>query len=320
MIDTYRLYPGGTPGVIFNGNSLNDDSTFLNDLSYSMGIDRELKYINKKSNSYIQVLPYYQDVYILRLRVVGGDPGDTTAENFITNLVNNYLQINDSSLKTNLNNSVDVNKYWFHGNPKSQNGLYYLSTGTGFEDNPYGPYLVIQSTDEKMYQLSQNPVYVGDKGSIYVDAIYRGTSFKPSLYPLNLNQLTLEVPVTETNNEFYMNGVKKLRLIVKYTKLQKYDIITTEIVATTIRTSYDNKFFTITTNNQSFENLIYTGISNGKRKQLRPGSVEIYLSFFDSNTNESSVIPNYKIIISKYGDNEIFKLIRGFLVSNNVTP
>ena len=171
-----------------------------------------------------------------------------------------------------------------------------------------------------MYQLSQNDRYLGIDGSIYVDAIYKGTSFKPSLYPLNLNQLTLEVPVTETNNEFYMNGTKKLRLIVKYTKLQKYDIITTEIVATTIRASYDNKFFTITTTNESFENLIYTGISNGKRKQLRPGSVEIYLSFFDSNTNESSVIPNYKIIIAKYGDNEIFKLTRGDVVSNNVAP
>ena len=307
MIDTYRLYPGGTPGVIFNGDSLNDSTTNLNDLSYSMGIDRELKYINKKSNSYIQVLPYYQDIYILKLRV-NGDPGNTSAENFITNLVNNYLQVNDSSLKNN-------NRYWYHGN-----GLYYLSAQVEFENNPYGPYLVIQSTDEKMYQLSQNPIYVNDGGSISVDAIYKGTSFKPSLYPLNLNQLTLEVPVTETNNEFYMNGTKKLRLIVKYTKLQKYDIITTEIVATTIRASYDNKFFTITTTNESFENLIYTGISNGKRKQLRPGSVEIYLSFFDSDTNESSVIPNYKIIVSKYGDNEVFKLIKGSLVSNNTTP
>jgi uncharacterized delta-60 repeat protein len=298
MIDTYRLYPGGTPGVIFNGDSLNDNTTNLNDLSYSMGVDRELKYINKKSNSYIQVLPYYQDIYILKLRL-NGDPGNTPAENFITNLVNNYLQVNDSSLKNN-------NRYWYH-----ENGLNYLSTQTEFENNPYGPYLVIQSTDEKMYQLSQNPIYVGGGGSIYVDAIYKGTSFKPSLYPLNLNQLTLEVPVTETNNEFYMDGKKQLRLIVKYTKLQKYDIITTEIVATTIRASYDNKFFTITTDNQSFENLIYTSISNGKRKQLRPGSVEIYLSFFDSNTGESSIIPNYKIIITKYGDNEIFKLIRG---------
>ena len=313
MIDTYRLYPGGTPGVIFNGDSLKDDTTNLNDLSYSMGIDRELKYINKKSNSYIQVLPYYQDIYILKLSVVSG-PGNTVAENFITNLVNNYLQVNDSSLKNN-------NKYWYHGNINDVNGLYYLKGQFEFENNPYGPYLVIQSTDEKMYQLSQNPIYVGGGGSsISVDAIYKGTSFKPSLYPLNLNQLTLEVPVTETNNEFYMNGVKKLRLIVKYTKLQKYDIITTEIVATTIRASYDNKFFTITTDNQSFENLIYTGISNGKRKQLRPGSVEIYLSFFDSNTNESSVIPNYKIIVAKYGDNEIFKLIKGSLVSNNTTP
>ena len=58
----------------------------------------------------------------------------------------------------------------------------------------------------------------------------------------------------------------------------------------------------------------------GKRKQLRPGSVEIYLSFFDSDTNESSVIPKYKIIVAKYGDNEIFKLIKGSLVSNNTTP
>ena len=309
MIDTYRLYPGGTPGVIFNDDSLNDSTTNLNDLSYSMGIDRELKYINKKSNSYIQVLPYYQDIYILKLVIKDGDPGNENAENFITNLVNNYLKVNDSSLKNN-------NRYWYH-----VDGLNYLSTQSDFENNPYGPYLVIQSTDEKMYQLSQNPTYIfNNDRTISVDAIYKGTSFKPSLYPLNLNQLTLEVPVTETNNEFYMNGTKKLRLIVKYTKLQKYDIITTSIVATTIRASYDNKFFTITTTNQSFENLIYTGISNGKRKQLRPGSVEIYLSFFDSNTNESSVIPNYKIIIAKYGDNEIFKLTRGGVVSNNVAP
>ena len=76
----------------------------------------------------------------------------------------------------------------------------------------------------------------------------------------------------------------------------------------------------LTSNVQQQINTINTGISNGKRKQLRPGSVEIYLSFFDSNTNESSIIPNYKIIVTKYGDNEVFKLIRGGLVSNNTTP
>jgi hypothetical protein len=146
------------------------------------------------------------------------------------------------------------------------------------------------------------------------------TSFKPSLYPLNLNQLTFEVPITSENNQFYMNGIKQLRFIVKYTKLQKYDIITTDIKITNIRGQYDNKFFTLTLNDENFEDIIYSNISNGKRKQLRPGSVEIYLSFFDTNTNETSILPNYKIIVAKYGDNEVFKLIKGISVSNNISP
>lgn len=303
MIDTYRLYPSGTPGLIYYNDNEND--TRLNSLSTSMGINNKLKYIGKRDHSYVQVLPYYQDVYILKLSVLNNN--DPLL--FINYLVENYLQINDSSLKTEIGDNTNINKYWRHGNTLTQTGgLYYLNSESNFNNNPYGPYLVIQSTDEKMYQLSQNPIF---NGNIKVEAIYKGKSFKPSIYPLNLNQLTFEVPVTSENNQFYMDGTKQLRLIVKYTKLQKYDIITTDIVVTNIRGSLDNRFFTVTTTTGNFEKIIYESISYGKRKQIRPGSVEIYLSFFDTLTNESSSIPNYKIIVSKYGDNEVFKLIRG---------
>ncbi|NBU82276.1 MAG: hypothetical protein EBS55_11575, partial [Flavobacteriaceae bacterium] len=58
MIDTYRLYPNGTPGLIFYNSVL--ANTELNNLTFSMGIDRLTKYIGR-DNSYVQVLPYYQD-------------------------------------------------------------------------------------------------------------------------------------------------------------------------------------------------------------------------------------------------------------------
>jgi hypothetical protein len=118
-----------------------------------------------------------------------------------------------------------------------------------------------------------------------------------------------------------MDGSKQVRFIIKYTKLQKYDVVTTDIQVTTIRASYDNKFFTVElTSPYSIEYILLDSISKSKRKQFRPGSVEIYLSFFDTDTNETSLIPNYKIIITKYGDNEIFKLIRDGSVINNLIP
>jgi uncharacterized delta-60 repeat protein len=616
MIDTYRIYPKGTPGIIYYTVNFN-----LNDLLFSMGIDKHLKYIGKfRQKSYVQVLPYYQNVYILKISV----NGDNNPQLFINNLINNYLQINDSSLKSNILDNTP-NPYWTNGHYN-----YMANENYFYNDNPYGPYLVIQSTDEKMYQLSQNPIFSGvstprkiyvggdftsyngtssskmirlndtggidlyespgffeitvfdikmqndgkilvggdfinyngtganyiirlnsngsvdssfvygsgfnnvvstiaiqsdgkiliggyftnyngtganriirlntdgsvdntfvygsgfDNGvftiaiqsdgkilvggtftnyngtganyiirlnsdgsvdssfvygsgfdnevstiaiqsdgkiliggyftdyngtganriirlnsdgsvdssfvygsgfdspkisvrtiaiqsdgkilaggdftnyngtganyiirlnsdgsvdssfvygsgfdtsvqiitttpivnpSINVDAIYKGTSFKPFIYPLNLNQLTLEVPVTDDNNQFFMDGTKELRFIIKYIKLQQYDVSTAQIKVTTIRNEIsDNKFFTLTlSTNDSFENTVLGEISYTNRKQFRPGNVEIYLSFFDTNTNETSLIPNYKIIIAKYGDNEVFKLIKGPNVIN----
>jgi uncharacterized delta-60 repeat protein len=514
MIDTYRIYPKGTPGIIYYTVNFN-----LNDLLFSMGIDKHLKYIGKfRQKSYVQVLPYYQNVYILKISV----NGDNNPQLFINNLINNYLQINDSSLKSNILDNTP-NPYWTNGHYN-----YMANENYFYNDNPYGPYLVIQSTDEKMYQLSQNPIFSGvstprkiyvggdftsyngtssskmirlnDTGgidlyespgffeitvfdikmqndgkilvggdfinyngtganyiirlnsngsvdssfvygsgfnnvvstiaiqsdgkiliggyftdyngtganriirlnsdgsvdssfvygsgfdspkisvrtiaiqsdgkilaggdftnyngtganyiirlnsdgsvdssfvygsgfdtsvqiitttpivnpSINVDAIYKGTSFKPFIYPLNLNQLTLEVPVTDDNNQFFMDGTKELRFIIKYIKLQQYDVSTAQIKVTTIRNEIsDNKFFTLTlSTNDSFENTVLGEISYTNRKQFRPGNVEIYLSFFDTNTNETSLIPNYKIIIAKYGDNEVFKLIKGPNVIN----
>jgi len=663
MIDTYRIYPKGTPGIIYYTVNFK-----LNDLLFSMGIDKHLKYIGKfRQKSYVQVLPYYQNVYILKISV----NGDNNPLLFINNLINNYLQINDSSLKSKIIDNTP-NPYWTNGNYG-----YMANENYFYNYNPYGPYLVIQSTDEKMYQLSQNPIYtassvdtiyigggftnynhnganyiinlntdgsvnstynsgfdsyvqviviqsdnkllvggnfysyngtgasriirlnsdgsvdssfvygsgfngkttvqtiaiqsdnkilvgggfnnyngtganyiirlnsdgsvdssfvygdgfddlvniitiqsdnkilvgggfnnyngtganriirlnsdgsvdssfVYDDGfdsdvqtiviqsdgkilvggyfrnyngtganriirlnsdgsvdssfvygsgfdnlvniittqsdnkilvggyfnsyngtganyiirlnsdgsidssfvygsgfdnlvniittqsdnkilvggyfnsyngtganyiirlnsdgsvdssfvygdgfntfvqtiatkvitnSINVDAIYKGTSFKPFIYPLNLNQLTLEVPVTDDNNQFFMDGTKELRFIIKYIKLQQYDVSTAQIKVTTIRNeTSDNKFFTLTlSTNDSFESTVLGEISHTNRKQFRPGNVEIYLSFFDTNTNETSLIPNYKIIIAKYGDNEVFKLIKGPNVIN----
>ena len=668
MIDTYRLYQNGTPGLIyFDGNS---ENTLLNSLSYSIDNNTTLKYLNNlRDKSYIQVLPYYQDVYILKINVVGNP--ESGRGDFIDNLVNNYLKINDSSINVN-------NTYW-----SSSNTSYMNNENFFLNINPYGPYLVLQSSDDLMYELSQNPnfdfqdlpqnIFLGGRftqyqlinypkivklnnaGSIYsffevgngfngnvysltqqsdgkilvggdfttysgisvnriirlnsngsidntfnigtgfnndvrvitiqtdnkilvggyftsyngnsrnrmvrlntdgsvdntfnvgtgfsnfvtsivvqsdnkilvggrfsnyngnvsqgiirlntdgsvdntfnvgssftggasavfdikiqsdgkilaggdftsyngnsanyivrlnpngsidntfvigtgfdstvltiaiqtdgkilvggyfttydiekpeyiirlnsdgsidysfpyssgfdnvvfkiilqsngqilvggdftnylgtgvkrivrlnpndgsidgtfvsgdgcdgevytilletpsinVESIYKGKTFKPFVYPLNLDKLTFEVPVTSDNNEFLMNGTKQLRFIIKYTKLQKYDVVTTDIRATIIRGSYDNKFFTVElTSPYSIEYILLDSVSKSKRKQFRPGSVEIYLSFFDVITNETSLIPNYKIIIVKYGDNEIFKLIRDGLVNNNLIP
>ena len=109
---------------------------------------------------------------------------------------------------------------------------------------------------------------------------------------------------------------------MKYTKLQKYNLITVPLKTTNIRGLYDNKFLKLIPSEQSesFEMNIYKNISNGKRKQLRPSSVEIYMAFYDVNTMKTSLIPNYKIFVTNYGDNEIFKLTRGEIVINNVTP
>lgn len=671
MIDTYRLYPNGTPGLIFYNSVL--ANTELNNLTFSMGIDRLTKYIGR-DNSYVQVLPYYQDVYILKLNVIG-TPGDDGSEEYIDYLTNNFLKINDNSL-------TSTNGYWYHGISKNEDGLYYLHNLERFINNPYGPYLVIQSSDEKMLELSQNPTYnistqfqsekfymggtftyyngtgakeiikLKDDGvietqfnygggfygpvhkifiqpdgkvlvggnytdyngtptnnivrlnydggidnafnigtgttntvaaidmytdgriliggnftsydgtsanriirlnndgsvdnsfnpgsgftdqvyvikiqtdgkilvggafgsydgnsssgivrlnsdgsidnsfvvgtgfdsnvndiiilsdgkilaggkftdydgnsvnsitrlnsdgtfdnsfvigtgfnnevysmllqsdnkiivggdftdydgtgvnriirlnsngtqdtsfnigsgfnavvyslssksdgkilvggdftnydgggytriimlntdgtvdgsfvmgigfdekvltiateysSINVESIYKGKSFKPSVYPLNMNQLTFEVPKSSDSfNKFIIDGSKKLRFIIKYTKLQKYDIVLSDFNVTNIRTTTDNKFFTLElSNNLTLEKVLLEGISNSNRKQFRPGSVEIFLSFYDNNTKETSLVPNYKIIVVKYGDSEIFKLIRGGSVNNNLTP
>ena len=120
----------------------------------------------------------------------------------------------------------------------------------------------------------------------------------------------------------YVINNKELRLIVKYTKLQKYDLITTPMKISAPRGSYDNKFVKLLPSdfNENFEQIVVNNLSHNKRKQLRPGSAEIYLAFYDLNTKKTSLIPNYKIVTTRYGDNEVFRLIRGNVVINSVAP
>jgi uncharacterized delta-60 repeat protein len=160
--------------------------------------------------------------------------------------------------------------------------------------------------------------------TISVDAIYKGHSFRPLIYPLNLSQLLLEVPASYfydgsalqenknfSNNSFEYVGTditnKKLCMIVKYKKINKYDVIQQNLEYT-VRRGTSNNVFTMLI--QNIENSITAGISINKRKYLRPGGVEVYFGFIDTNTNTLSKIPNYKLIIVKYGDNEIFKIVK----------
>jgi hypothetical protein len=360
MVDTYRIYSEGNPGIIFTNTELESD-TQLNNLQFNIGIPKNLKYIspsnsitsygNRRDRSYIQVLPGYSETYLLKIEVIDypGDDGINIA--FLESLRTDYLVANDSS------NPIS-HQFWTNSTTVGFVNEFYppktiLYSNTNFNDtsiNPYGKYIIIQSNDEKMYTLSQNPIYSSISGSIRVDAIYKGHSFRPLLYPLNFSQLLLEVPESfyydldtdsliasknSDNNKFPIdkNTInhflidRQLRLIVKYKKLNKYDIIDFPLKFTATRGSFDNKIFelTIEYNTQSIERSIIEKIKKHKLKNFKPGNVEIYFAFLkidgdNSNLNKTSIIPNYKMIITKYGDNEVFKLIRENSDNNIVFP
>jgi hypothetical protein len=192
-----------------------------------------------------------------------------------------------------------------------------------------------------MLTLSANSSYVFAGGEINIKSIYKGYTFRPEIYPLNLTQLILEVPESffydgsnlqpsenSTNNVFELSGVditnKKLRLIIKYTKINKWELLNANLKYTTKRSGFDSNIFTLTFDlpffYDSFESLIATQITRSRISQLRPGSVEIYFSFYDTNTFKTSLITDYKIVMVRYGDNEIFKLIRSDNEINIVAP
>ena len=167
-------------------------------------------------------------------------------------------------------------------------------------------------------------------GSHQIDSIYKGYTFRPLLYPLNLTQLILEVPESfffdgsdqqqintySDNNQFDIDpnnyGVfnKELRIIMKEIKTNKYNIIPTNLSYTRDNGNHYNKIFTLTIENENIEKLLFYNIPVKKRKLLKPGLVEFYFTFYDATTKKTSLIPNYKMIITNYGNNEIFKIVR----------
>ena len=322
-VDTYRILPTGVKKIIYNGSVPSE--TLLNNLVYNNLTVNE-KYIKVRNRDYIQVLPGYKEVYILEIDVIGV-PDTAGADEFLT-WIGNYIVLNDKSSLSSFSNNSTSARQW-------------LLSDTVFDNNPYGPYMVIQSNDDLMYELSINSSFTpSTSGEYIIKTIYKGYSFRPMIYPLNMNQITFEVPMNYlwngneavedenygtnvflTDNNININN-KRLRFIVKYTKLQEYDIITSDLIITQQRSIRDNKFITLTINDskggESLEQTIYRNTPNRHRDKLRPGNVDIYLSLYDIITGETSLVPNYKIIITNYGDNEIFKLIKEEYVINNL--
>ena len=316
FIDTYRLCPSGTSAVVYYNNGVKD--TKLNQLSYEMVSTPKYKYMTEKNNrnmgSYMQVLPYYNDIYVVKLGVTGTPDG----QSFLTSLLNDYGIINDVSLIG--------NEYW---DRIIQDAAQYLVDESTFKSNPYGPYVLIQSNDIKMGELSGATFDYG-VGSVNILAIYKGYTFRPSIFPLNLSQLILEVPATyyfSKDSFFEYNNIsfnkvafgspntidKQLRMIINYKKINKFDVVTLPLIFTTKRSQYDNSIFTMSLDDTVYQNLetaLNANISRSKIKYLRPNDVEILLALFDVNNRTTSIISDYKVIIKKYGDNEIFKLIR----------
>jgi hypothetical protein len=339
LIDTYRLFPNGKPSVIYHNGS--DADTHLNDLSYEVGIPKQLKYITKPSGAYtglrrdrsfIQVMPGYNDVYILKIKV-NGVPSDDGTEHEFLQAIKDSLIINDSSLTN--------NDYWNQLSVNNATVLSWLGSDGNFNSKGFGDYIILQSNEAKIQELiaynNTNDGWQGPNGQILITAIYKGWSFRPMIYPLNLNQILLEV-----NESFFVNGVgevveslnstnniadvssynisnKKLRLIINYKKLNKIQCITTDLSYTHQRDIYDNTIFQLTTNT-NIETLILDNIKNNWAKNIKPSNIEIYFAFYDTNIGTTSVIPNYKIVVANYGDNEIFKLIRGSVEYNILAP
>jgi hypothetical protein len=340
LVDTYRILPNGNKFVIY-GRS---EEVYLSGLTYVEYQVKDWKYLNGIYRSYylasnyqgstgVQVLPGYNEVYTLEVEVVN-TPGNVDTQTFLNDLLTNYFVANDPSVS-------NTNITWSTYTLITSNAVSYLSGATSFNSNPYGPYIIIQSNDTKMLTLSANSSYVFAGGEINIKSIYKGYTFRPEIYPLNLTQLILEVPESffydgsnlqpsenSTNNVFELSGVditnKKLRLIIKYTKINKWELLNANLKYTTKRSGFDSNIFTLTFDlpffYDSFESLIATQITRSRISQLRPGSVEIYFSFYDTNTFKTSLITDYKIVMVRYGDNEIFKLIRSDNEINIVAP
>ena len=330
LIDTYRLLPNGEPSLIYHDGI--DSDMVLNGLSYQVGIPKELKYISKPSlgytglhrdRSFIQVLPGYNDVYILEISVNGSPSLDSTEHVFLSDIKNSIVP-NDLSLIN--------NQYWDRLSTNNTNVLSWLGTDSNFNGKGYGNYIVLQSNETKINDLiaynNNNDGWTGPNGSIVINAIYKGWTFRPMIFPLNLNQILLEVnesffynvdndsiepSINSANNEGVVGGSgitnKKLRLIINYKKLNKMQCITNDLVYTSQRSEFDNTIFQLTTSD-NIENIIINNIHGNWLKNIKPGNIEIYFAFYDTNLGTMSLIPNYKIIVARYGDNEIFKLIR----------
>jgi hypothetical protein len=171
--------------------------------------------------------------------------------------------------------------------------------------------------------------------NISVDAIYKGHSFRPFIYPLNLTQIFFDVPTSylydgtnlipsdnSTNNIFEFVGTtitnKKLCLIVYYKKLDSYDLFVEDIVLAQPRDligDTENNVTTLMINN--LESIFETNLRNNiKSRQIKPNNLEVYLGILDVATNKVNTIPNYKIIVDNYGENQIFRLVKGGLNMN----
>jgi uncharacterized delta-60 repeat protein len=170
---------------------------------------------------------------------------------------------------------------------------------------------------------------------ISVDAIYKGHSFRPFIYPLNLTQIFFDVPTSylydgtnlipsdnSSNNIFEFVGSaitnKKLSLIVYYKKLDSYDLFVEDIVLAQPRDligATENNVITLMLNN--LEKIFTTNLGNNvKSRQIKPNNLEVYLGILDVATNKVNTIPNYKIIVDNYGGNLIFRLVKGGLNKN----
>ncbi len=309
-IDTYRIYDKGkTANIYFNIDRK------LDNLLYDFG---NYKYLNsdgtggnntdRNTESLIQVVPYYSQVYIIYLSVVDNPDGAA----FYSMIMSDYYVKSDRSITTST-----VDGYFVNTTFETT-----ISDQTTFEALGR-PALMIHSNDDLMNDLGSTYQFDYDNGSIYIDAIYKGNSFRPFLYPLNFQQLLIEVPSNyNTINYVDINSIdhatfsfstpnitnKKLRFLIYNKKSQKYKLINTNLSTTLTRVVTDNKISMLTTTTKELESIITSEIGTFK-KNLKPGSIEIFICFYDIITHKNSLVTNYKIIIDKYGKNEVFRII-----------
>ena len=129
------------------------------------------------------------------------------------------------------------------------------------------------------------------------------------------------------NNLFSVNNggtdvypSKQLRIIMKEVKTNKFHKIDSNLSYTRDHGDTTNKIVTLTISSGNIENLIFGSLRPKKRKLLKPGLCEFYFAFYDVTTKTTSLIPNYKMVIVNYGNNEIFKLVRDVSNVNNIHP